>query len=275
MCSRKIHFFKYRLINEKSCICFKCFEKVPLNLAEYALENYRKDDFEKLFKYLERSDKELKPIFKETNSIRDVRLDINNKLIKLDSSSEVYALSDFTCATFSFIQKSKENKVDFVLNLKSDEPRIEKEYVICSDIIVEDDINEYSVGNDFSKYLPSKIQKFMDVFNSCYVDARLDILQHRFKHRMVPGDFTSDPKLKPLENELERTSKALVMSLKIFGYESLEGITQIQLTKRKESLLKAYKVITKEHANEIEDAYQLLSQLIFESEEQNEQMYKS
>ena len=87
---------------------------------------------------------------------------------------------------------------------------------------------------------------------------------------MVPGDFTSDPELKPLEDELERTTKALVISLKIFGYESLEGITQMQLAKRKESLFKAYKVITKEYAKEIEDAYQLLSQLIFENEEQNE-----
>ena len=233
-----------------------------MDFAEYTLKNYEADDYKKLFAYSDTSE-ENKQIFKPDHTLIQIAFDSKNKLFSLSSSGLTYSFGILKEAEFSFVQKDK-TTLDYVLRLKSENPKFDIELTLARDIHIEE-LRDEEVGNDFLNHLPRPVYDFTLAFQKTYMDVSMEKFEKRMteKHK-VPITITRES----LKEDLEYTAKEIVNALRVYDIDSLEGVTVRDLAKIKYKLLSPG-VISPAWANEVNKSYKILKELITEADKQN------
>lgn len=267
VCDKNTFLIKYR-ISKGGVICRKCFRNIPLPMAEFSLSRFSQEDFKSFLSCKEKSDEELKPVFKSTVSYGDFKLDTVDKLLYISPIDLIVELRDFPAATFVFEYKEDSGHMDFLLDIKTGFPLYRSSYVLLRDIEIKEEVNEYSSGNDFSKYLPDDLKRFKDEFYKAYKDAKLNALEKGLSEKMGRPIGTL-PKMPTMEDIIQETSGELLDAIHLFGYESVEYLTLEKLNRRREILLKPSSVTLDAYKEHVNKAYRLLQKLVMERDVEN------
>ena len=226
------------------CLCSKCYNEVPYDLANFALNEWERIDFEEMDLY---KDTFKNTSFNETIKHGVISLDEENFLYKLSAPDVIYSFNYLSEFRFGFEiddskpEKNGYKKVDFMIRLKSDYPRHDIKIPLAVDIKVpaKDPEEAYIV------YVPTAAKEFMDRFNRAF---------RRSQDPEVEPPMTEKEYLE----ELDREAKAIMDALKVMEYETLDGVSKKGLLRRKQMLLKPGKVISIQRIQEVNAAYKLL-----------------
>ena len=229
-------------------------QSLPIDLAEYALTEWTKTDFEELehYRYNIMSDK-----FHETLRLGPISIDEDNCLFKLEAASITYDILYLKEYTFTLrhvkdvnsLLKGKCELVDLELTLANDLPRFKITIPVMKNIKITREINPES---DITEYLPLKAKNFVE---------RLGKMT-RTSREVKMAKYTITPET--LETEIADTTKEILKALRVMGYETLTGVSLKGLARRKAALLKPGKVLDIEYIRDVNRGYEILKQVIEE-----------
>ena len=230
------------------CLCTKCYNEIPYDLTNFALNEWDRIDYEELDLY---KDTFKNVSFTETIKQGVMSLDENNFLYKLSADDFIYSFNYLAEFSFGFEiddrkpEKNGYKKVDFVVNLKADYPRHDIKVPLSIDMKVPSDVPE----EEYMDYVPADAKEFMDKFNIAF-------------RRMQDPEGQPPMTEREYLQELDREAAMLMDALKVMEYETLDGVSKKGLLRRKQMLLKPGKVISMQRIQEVNAAYDLLLETI-------------
>ena len=260
-CKRPLLISK-RKLKDGSRICNTCISDIPIDLVDYCLEKYSESDVLKLEEYKTISTERFDGIFRPTHSCGYIRLDKEHSLFKLNASNIIYEVKNLKRCEFAFVESGDiEDSFDFTLTIVSESPKFFLELVLSKGIPIMD-IKPTSVGNDFREYLSNKTIEFMDALYKCFTDAKLE------EFDKTAGEYKGIIKVTPdtFNDEVTNEAKNILDAIKLFKYDSLEGVSRRNLKLRRQELLSPNKVMSIDYINKINESYEILEQFIKQME---------
>lgn len=243
-------------LNDGSMICNNCFARVPKYFKEYALSNWKSNDFDDFLKYLDYSNDKLLPIFEHTGSYGDLYIDENHGLFyashkifgagKPEIDQPIFEFKDLKAIDFNFEpEKLKEGifgakvkgNVYFVYEMGN--------INIAESTIIQYDESARAEQNFFKTKitygLPEDLQNFEMKFVATYL------------------------KFKPVDISSNQGNNEVTEALNIFMFDSLDELTQDKLKEQRNRLIKAFHPdengeIDSKYAAKINNAFKILDE---------------
>lgn len=276
-CKEKLGFRQY-IIGDGSYLCKRCFNKIPARIREQAKNNWFKSTYHNFYLYL--NDKErICESFKETVRYQNVCLDEKNLLLATlehkngrveNSDSLIYDLRNVIDVNINFTISGEKKifferfaSVNFIINIISGYPPIQESIVLKENVWCKCKYNKISKSCDV--ILPHEINVFsnliLNAFQKATVIKEQKIEQQR---QMQEAENTNEDRAK--ENVADKPFSELESAMAMFMIDDLKEISEEELKKRRNKLIKTFHPDTGESnelfSQKINQAYDILGQLL-------------
>lgn len=269
-CGKKTKMLTRMKLDDGSYLCWECQNKVPSFMWKTMADRYSFEDYEALLDYIDYSQRELKPIFRETHYYYSIHMDAENKLFYIghviDKTTPFFHM--YNVEDFDLIFRVEEFKEGMTGNKVSGKVLLQVK--VSTPYFYHEEILDRSAKAKAKKKLLSgnveyENPKGMDDFTMHFVNAWKKSLEEYIYENEKYVD--NDDYYSGQTNTSQAAPSELQQAMALFMLDSLDDMTQESLKAHRNRMIKAFHpdksgAADTRYAQKINAAYEVLKKYL-------------